>query len=171
MRISLGYASLVLCSANIVLASGPRYSKRYSKYLQIQTWGLRRRWVWRHSWALTTAAGSAKERTACGKPIIKSCEEITVLESWARQSSGLALVFTCDVNRKKSNRDDSSNVAMRMLYTVQLDVFLEFLSHSLFSKVNLPQELVILTVCATCAAVQFSVSTSVASSSGHKGSH
>lgn len=161
MRISLGYASLVLCSANIVLASGPRYSK---------TWGLWRWWVWRHSWALTTAAGSAKERTACGKPIIKSCEEITVLESWARPS-GLALVFTCDVNRKKSNRDDSSNVAMRMLYTVQLDVFLEFLSHSLFSKVNLPQELVILTVCATCAAVQFSVSTSVASSSGHKGSH
>lgn len=74
-----------------------------------------------------------------------------------------SVVFTCDVDRKKSN------VAMRMLYAVQLDVFLAFLSHSVFSKVNLPQELIILTVCATCAAVQFSVSTSVVSSSGHTG--
>ena len=143
--------------------------RKISKYLQIQTWGLRRWWVWRHSWALTKAAGSAKERTAFPKPSSKSWEETTEKESWARQSSGLALVFTSDVDRKKSTRDDSSNVAMRMLYTVQLDVFLAFLRHSLFTKVNLPQELIILTVCATCAAVQFSVWTSVVTSSGHTG--
>ena len=175
MRISLGYASLVLCSANIVWASGPRYSKWYSKYLQIQTWGLRRRWVWRHSWALTTAAGSAKERTPCGNPIIKSCEEITVLESWARQSSGLALVFTCDVNRKKSNRDDSSNVAMRMLYTLHSSTWRGlriFLAHSLFSKVNLPQELVILTVCVyVCSGAVLCFFLSRQFYSGHKGNH